>query len=476
MKKKIFGGLIGIALAFTSIGVAKAEEVYGEAFNKFAPNGVLTINAIKPTNEEDLSTIIDIYVANLVNGKFDDVTLSNCNEDYTVCTAKYSEADDNGKYVNTETHEIKIVWEEIDAQVQKIVENYAKNISEYKKSFALTDLNLINYYNHGNLELGSSLTTDALNHIPELKGMVNYDSHVSFEMLVRMGDAMPIFPYAYGTLVICYDNVMYKPVDGGISFYNIVYISEDTKDTSADYITAAKARIKEYLGHENFEITVAGTIEELRQNEDVDILGDSLMGNNYYNIKIGNVTYNTLIVRDDSKLEKPKFTTSDNKSSVSIKTTSSEVPLDTVVTVSEVAKESEEHKEIVKTLGIEEFKAFDISLYSESEQKNIKKLENGYFEVTVALGKDYVGKDLIAYYIDKENNKVDKHDVTLDEAGNATFKTNHFSTYIIAEKKNENTSVGVDTPATGDNILIHVGMLLGSLTLLGTMVILKKKM
>lgn len=75
---------------------------------------------------------------------------------------------------------------------------------------------------------------------------------------------------------------------------------------------------------------------------------------------------------------------------------------------------------------------FDLKLYSDAQNKFIKKIDNGTFEVRIPIHNELKNKELGVYYVDENNNK-QVYDVTIKD-GYAIFNTDHFSIYTLAEK------------------------------------------
>lgn len=195
---------------------------------------------------------------------------------------------------------------------------------------------------------------------------------------------------------------------------------------------------------------------------------------NYYNIKINNITYPFVAIKK-SDIKHPKYYGTNMETEIQITTTDLNLPLDTIVNVNEITHEKQNQiKEVLKT---EDFKAFDIQLFSDTLNNHITVLEDGYFEVTIPLGTNYIGKNLVAYYI-KNDNTLERHKVTMDAYGNATFETNHFSTYIIAEEeKTELVPVSNEqNPNTYDGITNDLLLAFFSIILFSGSYILSKKM
>ena len=138
-------------------------------------------------------------------------------------------------------------------------------------------------------------------------------------------------------------------------------------------------------------------------------------------------------------------------SKIEITSGDSSIPLDTSLTVNNV-----EDSSIKDIIGTENYKSYDISLYSDAKNAKIEKLDNGKFLVKIPVPIELNGKDLIVYYITSEGAK-EEHEVIVKD-GYASFETNHFSTYVLAEKTEEN-------PKTYDEIINSI--FAGSISLIG---------
>lgn len=470
----------------------KWKENYGDLFNKVAPNGIFEVKAITPTNDIERSNYVYSHLLNLYPAGNVTGDLSNCDSSNTKCTLTIYE-DDNG-----EEHEVSVKWQETNSETKKAIDSYIKQIESNRPTtnggiitYELSDLNKINYLNHMKFESYPDhflYMHQAIKYSPEAKmllGNNNYD-----HLLIRkaVNDEAKIFLWGYGTFTLCHNGIAYGVIDNTLLNYkNVIYIPEDTENTKEAYIAAAKKRIDEYLGNTNSKIEVAGKRDEYKCLGDecysfsFSKLGDeSKMGDYYYNVTIGDVTEEFVIVRDSSKIETPSNDTKDINTNITVSSTSSEVPLDTIIKVQIVDTVSEVFNKINEVLKLEdkqEVQVYDIKLFSESSNKYITKLGNGEFKVSVPIKDSLKGKELVAYYVN-DNNEKEVHEVTVVD-GIAIFTTNHFSIYTIAEKeKNEKEpedSINEQIPPTGDNIITYVAIGMIGLIGLGTGMVLIKK-
>lgn len=157
-------------------------------------------------------------------------------------------------------------------------------------------------------------------------------------------------------------------------------------------------------------------------------------GDFFFNVEVLETaeTYKFVIIKDDTRLTVPSYTTVDLNTNVSVTTNSSTVPLDTVIRVDRLT-EGTEYDRIIELLDVGESETFDIKLHSGSIDNYVTMLEDGEFEVKIPVPEKLKGKDLIVYYVDSNNQPID-YNVT-PEDGYAVFATNHFSIYTLAEKE-----------------------------------------
>lgn len=136
---------------------------------------------------------------------------------------------------------------------------------------------------------------------------------------------------------------------------------------------------------------------------------------------------------------------------------------------------------------VNKFVVYDINLTSE----DVEVQPNGKVKISISIPNDFDTSNLVVYRIE-ENGTNTKYDVTV-EGEYATFETDHFSTYVLAEEKeqvqdngnnntNSNTNNGIkdntiapnELPQTGQSFILFV--LLGVVTVLTTIItILYKK-
>lgn len=436
MNKKLLSFLaVGLG-CFSIASGAKAlttEELQAK-IDSVAPNGVLDMKSVKPKTEEQDSFIKFVFLNDFAASQYY-LELVDCNEENTTCDLGIQMYDNSNSLRTTVT----LKWsDESDVAKEAIAKAKQEFLSKYSQIIIMDDLERIAYFQSNINDFTKGFST----YSKEFKNMISVPK-VTAKISIQAGVGEALGEYFHCAIVFAYDGIIYdyleSDADQNLDFEfaanNIMYIPEKTENTSEAFIAAAKKRIDALLGKNDITIS-AKPIENLKTDFEIvefnidDYIEDvSKAGDYYYLVKINNEEYPFLIVKDDSKIN--ITTTKDETTGIEVVTTDPSVPSDTKVIVNEIKKDTDAHKTIANTLKIKEFKAFDISLYSESLKDNIKKLENGVFQVTIPLGSEYIGKNLSAYYI--TDTKIEEHKISLDENGNATFETDHFSTYIIAE-------------------------------------------
>lgn len=178
--------------------------------------------------------------------------------------------------------------------------------------------------------------------------------------------------------------------------------------------------------------------EEYENEDGAFYFLQSAAGDYWFTVTINDEVYSFVAMKDDDKMLTPTYASADIKTNVTVSSTDSSIPLDTKVDVDKLTSGTRYDK-IMKLLNVDENETFDISLYSGAKGGNITKLENGTFEVQIPISDELKDKSLVAYYVD-ENNKVVEYEVTVKD-GYATFATNHFSIYTIAEAVPEKVEV-----------------------------------
>lgn len=423
------------------------EEKYSDEFKKITTDGTLVIESIK-SEEFDSEFLLTAKIYDLIdNSKYNGYGI--CDENLECNITIQS---DDGKI---ESHNVKITIKEPSKEIQTNVENVVKNMKKFdinenfdkKKGYILDDLYLINYYN-------SIRDLDNFDYYSESKALkfskelidITKGSNISFKIDLRAGDSIDLWNFAFGKAIVYYNDIAYTTVDAGLTKIHVLYIPSDTANTKEAYVKAAQLRIDNYFGKNDIKVTYSGLLSELDEyNFEGDLIDTTKTDGNYYNIKIGEKNYSFVFIKtEQDKLEVPSYLGSDLISNVSVSSQEAEIPLDTSLTVKRIQDE-----QIEKILETNNYLAYDIKLFSSAKGVNITKLSNGKFKVSIPVSDSLNNKEITTYYID-ENNQVIEYETKV-ENGVASFETDHFSIYTLAEKKTNTGNESGNTNNSGNN-------------------------
>ena len=462
--KKIIGCVMIIFLAFTFLGITSVSaEVDPETLvNRLVPDGEnLVIKGPKPPTPEDM----EFYTVGVLT--------KNLNQEGYTAYAYYDEGSTNKGtlYISEQTedgsgffkdYKVNISFEE--APENKVVESFIAKMKDFNPDdeesyYNVTDLGLINYYmTSEKSELWNiSAPGRALKYSADIIELSN-GGNIQFFLDARAGnqDETLMYENTFGYMSVFYNEYSYALKEQGIYLKRVIYIPEDTADTTDAYAKAAQDRINAYLGKDKVTVEYGGTLASLPDGCEDPLVDRNETDGNYYNITVKGRAYKFYIMKAPAEdLVVPTYLGKDIVTDVIVTTNKSDVPLDTEVTAKPVTSDN-----IEKVLGTDNYKAYDISLFSNAKNAAITKLENGKFLVSIPVGNWMEGKEITVYYINSNNEK-EEH-VAAVKDGIVSFETDHFSTYIVSEKIVENTNT-TPNPNTGDNILIVVATLMISM-------------
>lgn len=474
-KNKIFMIIVSLFTFFFITTVVNALELE-EISEIIAPNNQIVFNSVAPTNGAELDFhCMNFWEQNYIRFGDIEVYLLDFNEDYTKALLQIIRQDSNdSNHTENYDQEVDLIWQKEKKGIKDKVNKYISEIVKIQGKnnwggynsyyFEISDMNLINYYLNAE---STDLNSEVIGRTVKYSSMISEifkGANFSFDIYFRRGNDAPFDRYAAGDLLIKHKDVIYGVhPEIGTHIKEVIYVPSDTELNDDALISAAYNRIKEYNKDSDVEITVGKTFD----NYEIDIDGNlvdfseladlSKTTDHTYTFKFENFEVDFLIVADSSKMTNPKFLTKDVDTDIEISSDSSKVPLDTSIEVDRI-DDGEEYLKLIKLLGVKDNETFDLKLYSETLNDYIRKLDNGKFEVRIPLSESFKGKNLVVYYVD-ENNKVIEHEVKINkEEGYATFETDHFSIYTLAEAK-------IDNPSTLDNI--HLSVLLGMFSLAG---------
>lgn len=440
-------------------------------FNSMVKNGKVKVRTIDPIKyslfvESALSVALNM---DYYNSKYR--VYGTCDEE-DKCVININEIE-KGRY-----KEYDAVFEYAVANdlVKRKIDNFAKTFAvnhddATKELFVMEDLETINYrYASSNYDTFIDHFNASINYSTEFQKKLNNTNFVA-KLDARAGWDDKFTSGGYGLLNFLYNGIVYSYVElAGVKQNNVLYVPSDTDDTREDYIKAALDRINAYVPNADIKIDYAGQISDIDEDEFSvisleDIVDVSKTLGEYYKVTIGDNVYYYFIAKDSSKMRSPVMNTVDVITDIGIETSSSTVPLDSKINSVIIDSNSSEYKEFLKRVNISNGIVVDLSLFSESINNNISKIDDGIFKVYVPLTSELKKLDLSSYYI-KDNGEIEKHDVTI-EGDYLVFTTDHFSTYVIGGDM-------ISNPKTSDiNLALILSMIaLGSA---GAVISYKKK-
>ena len=422
-----------------------------EAFDDMTDNGKLELDTVEP----DPLYTDSMVTAALSKYNTDDFVLSGwCDDD--ACYIVFTSTAGPQIY---DKFEVEYIFSEENENVKDKVQSFVDSFMEEAMNHGgvtvrLEDLENLNYLY--TFQKHPTTSMDMVNAVvlfsSQAKALVgNTNLGISFDM--RMGEDATLYSMAFGMMPISYDGVIYGVADGvGYERVNVIYVSDDTELDRDALISAAKARVEEYLPDAEVSIEYKAGLDTLSDEEKQFIDVDKTNGE-YFTLTLDGEEYDFFIVKDSEKIQTPEMLSIDILTDVRINTNSSEVPLDATIEVEKLDKNSDEYKELMKKLNITDGESFDFGIYSETAEVYVSKLNDGKFKVYIPLSEEYSGKKLTAYYLKEDGNK-EEHEVTIEKIDGkdyAVFETDHFSTYTLATTEDTN-------PPTGDKIMTYVGI------------------
>lgn len=447
------------------------------ALDSILEDGKLVIPSIPFDNSNfAMDTIYSHFYDNL---KADELSVSDCNSNYTHCTLS------NGE----DSREVDLVWK-YDADVKKIVDEIASKYPSDVTKYILEDVEILNMNINGGGVINNSL---------QFKKNIQYKN---FYIDQRGGGGGELIRSAIGILKFRVDGVLYWKGNRDPEFisHDIVYVPEDATNVAE----ALQARLEKLFPDHTFEVsmmddTIQGIIDDyideattmyntntdmfvsdgyatledyLATKHDYDFLEGAEA--NLYDIAIDDAFGFSVAVKKDSAkaVNKVEVVTNDVLTSVSIKVIGDAVlPLDTKIEVEKIT-EGEDYEDLIKILKVtsDNSEVYDLNLFSKSLNRYIREIENGKFEVSIPISDGVKDNDLKVYYVD-DDDKVTSYDVTVkyDDVSKkyyAVFVTDHFSTYTLTGIGETTTESTTSNPKTSDNISIYVLLLITGL--LGT--------
>ena len=303
----------------------KAEEI----INRYLNNGTLEANAIAPDGNKQEEVEIFYYksieddflnkeeMKNELNNENMTIQLSydNVPSDYSSFIVKVYKVENNLPTDLITEITIPINYKTVDqnkiayanAAISKI-DAFKVDLGQSLYGYKLADLDLVDYYTSCGITKDIERTQDqygeALNYIPDTK-MGAEDMTFYFD--VREGDAFAINEDYGGFAIVLNNGIKIGACQTFVVENNIIYIPDETENTSEAYMEAATQRLKERFG-DDVSISEAGLINDFADIQEplaegwIDLGDESLRGDYYYNVTVNGYTNYFVIMQDSSKI------------------------------------------------------------------------------------------------------------------------------------------------------------------------------
>lgn len=261
---------------------------------------------------------------------------------------------------------------------------------------------------------------------------------------------------------IQYNGTEYDVYRNGIYYMTVVvesiYHFELTVPNSIDenkHVEYACDKLSEYL-IKNFEEERTVTLKQVKDN--------------VYSVLVNGQSYDDmqLVLKKEAAISREDKTTG-----VKLDTTTNTVSEDTVISVTNV-----ESKEILNRVKVclkdisDKYITYDINLL----ENGIKVQPNGKVKISIPIPDGFDKEKLEIYRITDSGEKI-SYQVTV-EGNLATFETDHFSIYVLAENKSKvavSNKQKDNTPKTGVVNITYAAILVGGVSGIGMLATTKKK-
>lgn len=280
-----------------------------------------------------------------------------------------------------------------------------------------------------------------------------------------------------------YNEIMTNYGEGTFNFAPIILVGKGT--TENEYVQAALARIKEYIGKTNIPVNLEKTGEEVTDEQKIEISkflkGAGDISVNYVSYKakltIGSKSFDVYIVKVDEKVIVDAYnaiTTSAMYGDITatLSTYGLDIPADVQLSIEDITDKFKDSEWIADWV-------LDIKLYSESMSQYITKTDNG-FEIKIPVKGDFVKEGHNIWYIlgDVLKEKIPYEVVEEEGQKYVVFTVSHLSQYgMVSEdasaEKEEDKPLD-ENPKTGYVAAITLCSVLG-IGCAGAMVYMKKK-
>lgn len=195
---------------------------------------------------------------------------------------------------------------------------------------------------------------------------------------------------------------------------------------------------------------------------------------NIYTVNVENECESLIIVRKNNN----SINLTDSTTDIKLETSEGVIPSNTVLEVASITEGTTYNTVKTALANISKFKIFDITLKS----NGVAIQPNGKVKISIPVPTEFDKSKLVVYRVEDNGDKTE-YAVTVN-GDVATFETDHFSTYVLAEKEvtqsTENTNNKTDrkkddTPKTGTTAGIYFMIPVAIISALGIMAFRRKE-
>lgn len=186
----------------------------------------------------------------------------------------------------------------------------------------------------------------------------------------------------------------------------------------------------------------------------------------YESVEEGNGAYSNVVI---VKRSKPTTITKENtETNIKLEAEEGVVPSNVILAVTPVTEGIVYNTVKTVLTDMKQFKIFDINLLSDG----VKVQPNGKVRITIPVPTEFNKENLVVYRVEEDGTKTE-YNVTVN-GETATFETDHFSTYVLAEKTVADKEKD-DTPKTGTVESIYFILTITAISALGIIAFRKKE-
>lgn len=326
-------------------------------------------------------------------------------------------------YNNSDNHNIE--------EENQIIDTIKNNIPQYY---------LMTIDENGDRDLGSFKVVE--NYYSKILN----DSSITLNVTARAGDFGSFVTGYTGTMQVFKDDLFCGTVNVCDElFLDRIIIPENIEDTSEAYIQyslpIAQKAFSKYMdgtitlkvGYDDFNVTYK---KKKLLNSNLD---------NIYTVYENGSAIGVVILEK----EKSNINLTDTTTNIKLETDTSIISSD-VKLVIETITSGDTYNNVEETLkdNVSKMYVYDISL----ESNGVKVQPSGKVKISIPIPENFDKSNLAIYRIEENGTKI-KYEVTVED-NYAVFETDHFSTYVLAQKTNvtDNTEQEGNQNATSEHI------------------------